>query len=476
MQRPKFFKTRRATMPQMRVLPASFAASAVREELLPLLRMAGPVVLAELGWMAMTIEDTIMVGRVSPAAIGAVAIGGNLFYTVAVFGIGLLLGLDTLISQSFGAGDIDDCHRSLFGGLYLALFISPVLMLATSAWVPLLRIYGIDPLVLRDAIPFFEAMMWGVFPLLVYVAARRYLQAMSLVKPVMFSLVTANLVNIAGNWILVFGHWGFPAMGARGSGWSTFIARVYMAGSLVVYILYHAARNHTGLARASRRPDWTRMNKLVNLGLPAALQISVEVAIFALTSVLIAKISATWLAAHQIALSVASVTFMVPLGISSASAVRVGQAIGRKDAEGAARSGWTSILLGGSVMFCFGIFFWLAPRFIAHIFTPDEAVTSAAAKLLLVAALFQLFDGIQTVATGALRGAGDTKSPLVAHLLFYWVVGLPIGIWLGFGLNWGAVGLWIGLCVALILIGIALLIVWERRVHSLSRALAIVSP
>ncbi len=459
-------------MPQMRALPASFAVSAVRQELLPLLRLAGPVVLAELGWMGMHIEDTIMVGRVSPAAIGAISIGGNLFYTVAVFGIGLLLGLDTLISQSFGAGDVEDCHRSLFSALYLALFLSPVLVLATWAWVPLLRMYGIDPLVLRDALPFFRAMMWGVFPLLVYVAARRYLQGMSRVKPVMFSLITANLINIAGNWILIYGHWGFPAMGAEGSGWSTFIARIYMAGTLLIYIAYHDARYKTGLARTRRRPDWARMRRLVDLGLPAALQITIEVAIFSLTSVLIAKISANWLAAHQITLSVVSVTYMVPLGIGSACAVRVGQAIGRRDAQGAARSGWTAILLGGGAMFGFGIFLWLVPRLVAHIFTPDEAVTGAAVKLLLVAALFQLFDGIQTVATGALRGAGDTKSPMVSHLFFYWIVGLPIGIWFCFPLHWGAVGLWTGLCIALILIGITLLIVWDRKAHSLHREMA----
>src|SRR2546423_8276037 len=205
-------------------------------------RLAGPVVLAELGWMTMGMVDTIMVGHVSPAAMGAVSIGGVLFYTVAVIGTGMVLGLDTLVSQSFGAGDVLDCHRSLLNSVYLCVPLSLALMGIVWLFPPFLRSFGIDPAVLHDVVPFLRAIGWSIFPLLLYFAFRRYLQGMNLVKPVMFALLSANLMNLAGDWVLVFGHFGATAMGAEGAGWSTCISRIYMSAVLFAYIWYHDRR------------------------------------------------------------------------------------------------------------------------------------------------------------------------------------------------------------------------------------------
>ena len=442
----------------------------LRAELRPMLRLAGPIVLAELGWMGMPIVDTMMVGRLpySADAIGAVSLGGILFYAIGIFGTGLMLGLDTLVSHSFGAGDVADCHHSLINSIYLSIAAAPILMGLVWMLGGNLHRFGVAPDVLQYAIPYLHALNWSMFPLFLYFALRRYLQGMNRVAPVMFALISANLVNLCGNWVLVYGHLGFRAMGPVGSGWATCISRVYMSAVLLLSIYFYERRHHTGLHAAEVRPDFARVWRLVKLGIPAAAQMTVEVGVFAVATSLIGRLGAVPLASHQIALNTASVTYMVPLGIGSAAAVRVGQALGRRDPAGARHAGWTGIALGGSFMFCMAILFWVAPRFIVRIFTPDAGIIVAASNLLFIAAFFQLFDGIQATVTGAMRGAGDTRTPFLCHLIAYWLIGLPLGYHLCFAVGWGAAGLWIGLSLALILIGVALLMFWRRKVESFS--------
>src|SRR5277367_5189321 len=219
----------------------------IAEEARPMLRLALPLVLAELGWMTMTIVDTMMVGRQadSAVAIGAVSLGSMVYYVIAIFGTGLMLGLDTLVSRSYGAGDLEDAHRSLVNGIYLSLALAPVMMGAVRLWEPVLRSLHIQQPVLAQAIPYLRAINWSTLPLLLYFVFRRYLQGMNLAKPVMFSLISANLVNVAGNWAFVYGHLGIRAMGTVGSGWATCISRVYMASVLLAYCVYYDLRYKT---------------------------------------------------------------------------------------------------------------------------------------------------------------------------------------------------------------------------------------
>ncbi|MDQ6701427.1 MAG: MATE family efflux transporter [Acidobacteriota bacterium] len=431
-----------------------------------MLRLAGPIVLSELGWMSMGLVDTMMVGRVSPEAMGAVSIGGMLFYTIAITGLGLLLGLDTLVSQAFGAGDIADCHRSLLSGIYMSVLLSPVLMGIVWLSIPFLRAFGINPAVLRDTMPYIDAIVWSTLPLLLFFALRRYLQGMNLVKPVMLALVTANFVNLAGNWVLVYGNFGAPAMGAAGSGWATCVSRIYMTAALLAYVIRHDRQYRGGLMKTSWLPDAARIGLLFRLGMPAGLQLFFEISVFAAVTALIGRLDAASLGGHQIALNLASLAYMVPLGIGSAAAVRVGQALGRGEPKAAARSGWIALLLGAGFMSLAAFTFLIAPRLIARVFATDPAVIKMGAALLMVAAVFELFDGIQTVVTGALRGAGDTRTPMICHLVCYWLLGLPLGYFLAFRLGWGAVGLWAGLCAALIVIGVILLIAWYRKART----------
>src|SRR5271168_1495917 len=239
-----------------------------------MLRLAGPIVLAELGWMGMPIVDTMMVGRLpySADAIGAVSLGGILFYAIGIFGTGLMLGLDTLVSHAFGAGDLGDCHHSLVNSIYLSIVAAPILMTLVWFFSGTLHRFGVTPDVLRYAVPYLLALNWSMFPLFLYFALRRYLQGMNRVAPVMFALVSANLVNLLGNWALIYGHLGFRAMGTVGSGWSTCIARIYMMSVLLVYSLYYDHRYKTGLRQTQRLPNFYRMWRLVQLGFPAAMQ------------------------------------------------------------------------------------------------------------------------------------------------------------------------------------------------------------
>jgi MATE family, multidrug efflux pump len=447
----------------------TLALKDLRSEFRPMFKLAWPVVLSEIGWMMMGVVDTIMVGRVSPEAIGGVSIGSVLYFTLAVFGMGVLLGLDTLVSQAFGGRRLDECHAWLLHGVYLSFGLLVPLTLLLLLFFPLLPVWGIDPAVLQQTFPYFTALLWGLLPLLLFCSFRRYLQAVNQVKPILFAIISANLVNAFGNWILIFGKLGAPAMGAEGAGWSTTLSRVYMMTVLLVAIIWHERRDHTGLWQTRLKLEPARLRRLLQLGCPAAMQITLEVGVFAAATALAGRLAPIALAAHQIAMQVASLTFMVPLGMASAGAVRVGQALGRHDLEAAEHSGWMALMLGAGFMGLAGLGLLSIPRIIMRIFTVDAAVISVGASLLLLAAVFQLFDGVQVVTTGILRGTGDTRTPMVCNLIGHWLIGLPVGYMFCFLMGWGVFGLWIGLSLGLILVGVVLLWVWSRRVVSLKR-------
>ena len=441
--------------------------NSLREEIRPMLKLAIPLILAELSWMSMGIVDTIMVGRLpnSAVALGAVGLGQGLYYAIAIFGSGLLLGLDTIVSQAFGRQDLEDANRSFINSLYLALALTPILMGIVWQWPPLMRRIGIGPNLMAQLEPFLKALNWGTLPLLLYFATRRYLQAVNLVKPVTWAFVTANVVNALGNWIFIYGRLGVPAYGVAGSGWSTCVARAYMVLFLMGALIYHNGRSRLGIWSARKRLELRRIKDLLFLGLPAAGQILCEIGAFAAATALVGKLGAPSLAGHEIALNCASVTFMIPLGISSAAAVRVGQKLGAKDFKAARRAGWTAILLAAAFMSCTALVFFCFSRQLARIFSPDPEVIRRGSVLLLIAAVFQVFDGIQGVTTGVLRGTGDTRTPMVANFVAYWIVGLPLGYWLCFRLGLGAPGIWVGLCTGLILIGSGLLWVWKGQLQ-----------
>ena len=437
--------------------------SAFRTELRPTIAIAVPVVLAELGWVSMGMVDTLMVGRLGADAIGAVGLASMLFFAVSVFAMGLLLGLDPLVAQAFGAGHIEECHRWLVQGLWMGAIVTVPSLAMIFGMDASLAAWGLPDGVLRLSRPYLAILTWSLLPLLAYVAFRRYLQAMTLVRPVTITLVAANIVNAIGNWIFIFGHWGMPALGVRGSAYSTLVARAFMALALLGVIVANERRVSPTLRGTPSHLDRARLRRLFGIGLPAAGQTVLEVGVFAAATALAGRVSAQALAAHQIALNFAAFTFMVPFGMASAAAVRVGHAIGRRDRPGAAAAGWTAIALGVGFMAAAAVVFLAAPRLLIRAFTSDRAVIETGATLLFVAAVFQLFDGLQGVTTGALRGLGNTRTAMVWNLGGHWLIGLPLGYVLCFNRHFGVVGLWWGLSAGLMICGVALVIVWERH-------------
>lgn len=434
-----------------------------RRELGAMSRLAVPVVLAEMGWFMMSVVDTVMVGPLGPSAIGAVGTGGIIFMTLMVLGMGTLLALDTMVAQNHGAGRIDECHRWLFAGLQLAAILSVVLMVlavGVVAWIPW---FGFHEDLVEPLVAYCTYLVWSVPPLLAYVVFRRYLQAMNLARSVIIALVAANLMNVAANWIFIYGRFGAPALGVVGAALATVLSRIVLALSLLAVIVYTERQRPSGLHDVPFVWDPTRVWRLFRLGFPAALQITLEVGVFAAASALAGRIAPLAAAANQVVLNIAGFVFMIPFGLSSAAAVRVGQAVGRKDGAGVRKSGWTALGLGTVVMTISAILFFAIPEQLLRIYTDDPSVIDVGIVLLFICSVFQLFDGLQTVATGALRGLGDTRTPMVANLIGHWCLGLPIGYYLCFSRAWGVVGLWTGLSIGLIFVGAVLLFVWKAQ-------------
>ena len=442
-----------------------------------MLRLAVPVVMAELGWMAMGVVDTLMVGPLGPEAISAVGVGASMHIAFAIFGMGVLLGLDTLVSQAYGAGDVTDCHRWLIDGLTLA-----AIMAVPITGVCLLLAFAIPSLGFHEAVApplqsYFLIVVGSTPFLLGYAACRRYLQGMHLATPVMFALISANILNAVADWALIYGHLGLPAMGVAGAAWATLFSRIYMFAALLVAIWWTNRRvSHDSLWHVPRMFDPARLRRLLALGLPAASQMLAEVGVFALATALAGTLDPISGASHQIALNLAGVAFMIPLGVGSAGAVRVGHAVGAGDALRASAAGWTAIMLGVIFMLSSGALFVALPRTLIGLFSTDPAVLAVGTSLLYLAAVFQLFDGIQGVITGTLRGLGDTRTPMLVNLAAHWLLGLPVSYTLCFIVGWGVWGLWIGLSLGLIVTGIILLWAWTVKIKQYQLAPARLSP
>jgi multidrug resistance protein, MATE family len=433
-----------------------------------MLRLAGPVILAEIGWMAMGIVDTIMVGPLGAAAIGTSGMSNSLFFAIAVFGMGVMLGLDALVARSYGAGRFDDCVRWLRHGVLVALAVGPAIMIVFYGALATIDRWGLHPSVRTLAGRYMAILGLGAVPLLLYATFRRYLQGIHTVWPVMAALVSANLVNAFGNWLLIWGHFGLPALGIYGSAWATVAARVYLAAFLGVAIAVAHRR------RADAHPpfafDRARVRALLALGLPAASQVMLEVGVFAAVSALAGMLDPVSLGSHQIALNIAALAFMVPLGLSSAAAVRVGHAMGAGDRRRAVHAGWTALAVSAAITAAIAIAFVAAPQPLLRPFTGDPELLAIAARLLAIAAIFQVFDGTQAVATGVLRGVGDTRTPMAMNVVGHWLLGLPAGWALCFRYGWGVTGLWTGLSIGLIFVALVLTAAWRWRSQHLVRS------
>jgi len=447
--------------------------SRVREELGALSRLAWPIVIAEMGWLLTGVVDTVMVGPLGPAAIGAVGTGTIIFLAIMMPGFGTLLALDTFVAQAFGQGRIDECHRWLVAGLQVATAMAVLHAASAMVCVWLLPSLGFHPDVLALIEPYMTHLVWSTLPLFVYGVCRRYLQALHIARPIVVALLVANVLNAAVNWVLIYGHLGLPALGVVGAAYATVAVRFFLAVFCLAVIASEERRRRWGLYRVPLAIEGWRVRRLMRIGAPAAGQILLEVGVFAVASALAGRMTPVAVAAHQIVLNVVGFVFMIPYGIGSAAAVRVAYAMGRRDAAGARRAGWVACGLAVAIMALSATALALVPRQLLALFTVDPGVLTAGTSLILVAAVFQVFDGLQAVTTGALRGLGETRVPMAWNLAGHWLLGLPVAWSLAVPAGWGVVGLWIGLAAGLVVIGTALTVEWHWRSRALHASLKI---
>lgn len=429
-------------------------AARLRQELSAAVRLAAPVVLVQLGLMLMGVVDTMMLGRVSAEALAAGALGHIATIFLLIFGTGALSALDPLVAQAHGADDPEAVNAHLQRGIVLALALAIPMGLLLWDVSPVFRLLGQPEAVLGKAAAYSRGIIWGLPAYFVFVAFRQTLQAMSLVRPTAVAIVAGNLTNVVGNWALIFGHLGFPALGVAGSAYSTSLSRCAM----LVWLLWAARKQLAVYWRGFTREalDLQRYLRLLRIGVPIGVHQSGEILFFTTLALLVGRMGVVQLAGHQIAINMASLSFMVPLGIGGAAATRVGNAIGRGDMPGARRAAAVCLALGAGTMLAFAILFALLPEPLARLYTSDRDVIAMVVLLLPIAAAFQVFDGIQTVGAGVLRGAADTTFPAALAVVGFWVIGLPAGWYLAYPAGMGAAGLWWGMTVGLAAVSLLL--------------------
>ena len=439
--------------------------TALRPHLKPTILLAFPVVLSQLGHVLVNVCDSVMVGQTGKVPLAAVSLGVSVNTMVLVLGLGLSMAITPLVAAADGQRDVRQLGRLLGNGVWLCAVAGLVLGAAGLLIAPLLGHLGQPTEVVHLAAPWIRVLFLSLLPLMVFQGFKQFAEGLGLTRQAMYLSILANVINAGLCYMLIFGHFGAPRLGMMGSAWATLIARILMALLMAAYVL-RAARlqPYRDAVPSWFRPDAATLRRLGGLGAPIGVQMMFEMGAFSFSAIMIGWLGATSLAAHQIAINVASVTYMAASGIAAAATIRVGNLRGLGDAFGARQAGLAAYLLAFLFMASMGLILVAARFYVPHFYNHDPTVVAQAATLLLIAAAFQVSDGLQVVGLGALRGLEDVKVPSVVALLAYWVVALPLGYALGFGLKMGNVGVWLGLLLGLTLVAGVLL--WRFRQHS----------
>jgi MATE family multidrug resistance protein len=434
-----------------------------RAELAATTRLAMPIVLAQVGLMSMGVVDTVMVGRVSAAALAAVALGNLYYFTVSIAAGGTLLVLDPIVSQAAGARDAGRIALGVQRGLVLAVLLAaPTAVLLWPVRL-VLALFRQPPELIELATSYVRISIVGVLPFLAFVVLRQSLQALHRVRALVVVVVAGNLMNVALNWVLVYGHLGARPMGVSGSAWATVASRWTM--TLLLFVAGWPVLRETILPWRPESLHVASLVRMLRLGWTIGLQQVLEYGVFAAIGLLMGLLGTPEMAAHEIALNLASLTFMVPLGVGAAAAVRVGRAVGEGDRAAAHERARTALVCGVGFMMCTAATMLAIPGVIAAAYTNQPLVASIAASLIPIAGMFQLFDGIQAVSAGVLRGLGDTRAPFVINLAGFWLCGLPVSIALAFGTPLRALGLWWGLVAGLAVVATLLVLRVRSRLR-----------
>ncbi len=419
------------------------------KELNETLKLAYPVIIGQLGHMMMGVVDSVMVGKIGAAPLAASSIAHGLFMLFMIFGIGVSMAISPLTAMVIGAKKYSECGIVFRQGLLVNMIVGIVLTIAIIFSADIIRFLNQPEEIIEQGAAYMRILAYSVVPVMIFQTYKQFSEGLSLMRPAMVITLLANIINVFANWVLIYGNLGMPAMHLPGAGWATFSTRALMAVSFLLYVSLSIRYKPYDPTLHYRRIDFSMIKKILRIGIPGGLQYFFEVGAFVGSAIIIGWMGTNELAAHQIAINLASLSFMVALGISAAATIRVGTAVGRDDRAGARNAGIAAFILSAAVMGTFGIIFivfrWLLPT----LYIDEPEVINIAASLLIIAALFQLSDGTQAVGIGLLRGLADAKIPMFITFIAYWIVGLPGGYLLGFTFGFGVQGIWFALFVAL---------------------------
>ncbi|WP_246661026.1 MATE family efflux transporter [Tardiphaga sp. vice154] len=449
---------------------SAFSRAACLAELRAMLALGWPLVLTNIAQIALTTTDVIVLGRVSAEALAAGALGVNLYLAILIFAIGLITATSPMMAEAIGRRlhVVREIRRTFRQGLWSAV------MITVPAWIVLwhteaiMLAFGQEAQAAADAQTFMHMLQWGFLPTLGFIALRSFVAALQQPKWALVVTGITILFNIAANWVLVFGHLGLPEMGLRGSGLATTLSNLFLFVSFALVAIYHRKFRRYHLFGRWWRADWPRFAKLWRLGVPIGATMAFEITVFNAAVFLMGQFGTAALAAHTIVIQIASVSFMVPMGLSQAATVRVGQAYGAGDRDAITRAGWTAFALGVGFMALMSALMLLAPLALIGAFidvgdAANAAVVELAISFLFFAAVFQIADGAQGVAAGMLRGLQDTRMPMIFALVGYWGFGMPLSLLLAFTLGFGGRGIWIGLAAGLLAVAIVMVWRWTMR-------------
>ncbi len=435
----------------------------LKNHVIETIKLALPISFGQLGHVSMGVVDSMMVGVIGAIPLAASSLVNGIFFLVMVIGIGLSMAATPLIAMNKGSKKYEECGKIFNNSLIVNFSFSIVLMIFVYILSFLIPFMNQPKEVVKEAVPFLQVLSFSVIPFMLFQTYRQYLEGLSIPIPPMVIALTANILNAILNWIFIYGNFGMPALGLYGSGLSTTISRWVMAISLVYFVKKY---QKVKIFHPELRFSLFEMNlvkRLLNIGLPSGLQYFLEVAAFSFAAIMLGWMGSENLAAHQIAINLASITYMIILGIGYAGSIRVGEFLGAGSVKNIRTAGFTAHGLTFCLMLIFGIMFILFREQLVHLYIKDFSVIKIAENLIIVAAFFQIFDGMQATGVGILRGLTDVKIPLIASLFSYWVIGIPIAAFLGFYFDLGAVGVWIGLLISLAVLGISMLIRFHNR-------------
>jgi MATE family multidrug resistance protein len=435
-------------------------------ELTETIRLAAPMAMTQLGQIAMMTTDLAFIGRLGDDAVAAAALGHTVFFVSFTFGLGLVAAVAPLAAQAFGARDPRQVRRAVRTGLWVALLVSIPIMFLPLHGEQILLALGQVPEAARLGQQYLFGLVWGIAPALWFIAIRGFMGAVNRPEPVLWITLAAVPANALLVYLLLHGHWGFPKLGLFGAGLATTIVNTGTFAAALGFVMWRRPfRKYHVLARLWRI-DWPLMRQLVTLGAPISLSMLMEYGLFSSAALLMGLIGTAALAAHQVALQVTAILFMVPLGIGMAATVRVGHAVGRGDAAGVKRAGDVALWLGIVLAVIFTIIvvfarFGIAEAFFGHGATGSGTI-ALTATLLVVGSTYFITDGIQTIVAGALRGLNDTRVPLLLAVVSYWLIGFTMACILGFRTELGAVGVWIGLSCGTLVYAILLILRFRK--------------